>query len=114
METPLPLRSHPSGRDECGRGENADFFPYRPLFTPLLQEVKIPLHSRRLPAMAELWGWGVGDQAAAILHVADFRRAERRRILWELERIPRLTLTPCTVSAAAREGGEEDERPRVR
>ncbi|KAG5501257.1 hypothetical protein JIQ42_06258 [Leishmania sp. Namibia] len=114
METPPPLRSHPSDRDECGRRENEDFFPYRPLLTPLLQEAKIRLRSHRLPAMAELWGWSVGDQAA-ILQVADFRRAGRRTILWELERIPRLTSTPCTVSAAAREGEEEGGgRPRVR
>lgn len=99
-------RTSPSRRSlshdhpERNHHDEEDLLLYPPLLTPLLQEVDMRLRAHQLPSMAELWRWGVGDQEA-ILQIAGFRRAERQAILWELERMIRVSSTRCALSAAA-------------
>ncbi|CAJ1026128.1 hypothetical protein Q4I30_004088 [Leishmania utingensis] len=95
-----PRRSHPQDQPEYNRHGDEDLLLYPPLLTPLLQEVDACLRFHGLPTMAELWRWGVGDQEV-ILQAAGFKRVERQTILWELERMIRVSSTRCTVPSAA-------------
>ncbi|CAJ1008708.1 hypothetical protein Q4I28_004021 [Leishmania naiffi] len=95
-----PRRSHPQDQPEYNRHDDEDLLRYPPLLTPLLQEVDACLRFHGLPTMAELWRWGVGDQEV-ILQAAGFKRVERQTILWELERMIRVSSTRCTVSSVA-------------
>ncbi|TPP50255.1 hypothetical protein CGC21_17190 [Leishmania donovani] len=98
--TSPPRRSHSHEHPERDRHDDGDLLLYPPLLTPLLQEVGMRLRVHRLPTIAELWRWGGGDQEA-ILQIAGFRREERQTILWELERMIRVSSTRCALSAAA-------------
>ncbi|GET88748.1 hypothetical protein LtaPh_2311300 [Leishmania tarentolae] len=97
----LPLQhSHSHEQSESGSRGDDHLFLYSPLLTPLLQEVDMRLRVHRLPTMVKLWRWGVGDQEA-ILQIAGFSQAERKTILWELERTIRVSSTGCALSAAS-------------
>ncbi|KAK7194307.1 hypothetical protein NESM_000345700 [Novymonas esmeraldas] len=72
--------------------EDVSVFLYPPLLTPLLHEVDARLRPCGLPTMAELWSWGVADQEE-VLRFAGFTRAQRQTILWELERMTRVSST---------------------
>lgn len=98
--TSPPRHSHSHDHPERARHDDGGLLLYPPLLTPLLEEADMRLRVHRLPTMAELWRWGAGDQET-ILQIAGFRREERQTILWELERMIRISSTRRALSAAA-------------
>lgn len=72
-------------------------FLFPPMMTPLLQEVDECLRFHGLPEVQDIWHCAVADQTA-LLRSAGFSAAECRTIVWELERMVRVTSTTCTVA----------------
>lgn len=84
-------------KEEDVEAEAARLLLFPPLLTPLLQEVDECLHEHQLGSLLDIWRSDPAEQDD-VLRAVGFSRRERQTILWELERMIRVTSTTCAIA----------------